>query len=414
VVARDVAMQTSNTVPSNMRRILVLPMLVLPCLAWACGGEPDSPLDSASATTMMAETGDGDAECGNGQLDAGEQCDLGSENAATGQCTPQCYIATCGDGYVYEGFEECDDGNSINSDDCVAECKSAVCGDGHVHAGVETCDDANDDEADGCTSSCTPGQCGDGVVQDGEQCDDGNMITGDECPACALAYCGDGYIHAGVEQCDDGNLDSDDACTAPLCEPAACGDGFVFEGMEACDDGNAVDGDPCTNACTIAVCGDGVVHEGVEPCDDGDDDENDGCDSQCIASNHPQCFEPYTTFDAADRNKNAVGGPFCDRQDAAEPQGWSGPGWYRFSGAAGTQMSEMVISSQVCGSYGSGWLNGAHPALGQGIVDRQVCFAWKDEGCTYNTQIEVLTCIGFHLYHLPDVPECEMRYCGEG
>jgi cysteine-rich repeat protein len=396
-----------------MRRILALPSLVLlPCLA--CRGEPDNPFDSDTATTMTAETGDADPECGNGRLDPDEQCDLGSENAATGQCTPQCNIASCGDGYVYEGFEECDDANSIVSDDCIGDCKSAVCGDGHVQAGVEMCDDGNDDEADGCTNSCTPGLCGDGVLQDGEQCDDGNVVTDDECPACALAYCGDGYIQAGVELCDDGNLDNADACTAPQCEPATCGDGYVFEGMEECDDGNAVDGDPCTNACFTAVCGDGVVHEGVEPCDDGDDDENDGCDSQCIASNHPQCFEPYTTFVEADRNESAGSGSFCDRQDAANPQGWSGPGWYRFSGAAGTQMSENAIGPESCSSYGPGWLNGVHPVLGEGIVDRQVCFTWKDENCFYNTQIQVVSCTEFHLYYLPDAPECDLRYCGEG
>ena len=41
------------------------------------------------------------------------------ENAATGQCTPDCRINICGDGYVYEGFEDCDDGNAVNTDDCI-------------------------------------------------------------------------------------------------------------------------------------------------------------------------------------------------------------------------------------------------------------------------------------------------------
>jgi cysteine-rich repeat protein len=396
-----------------MRRIILgLPWLVLPCLA--CSGEPANPFDSAEATTIAADTDDGaEPECGNGILDAGEQCDLGSENSASGQCSPECIIATCGDGNLYDGFEECDDGNSASSDDCIADCKLATCGDGHVQAGVEMCDDGNDDEADGCTSSCTPGLCGDGVLQEGEQCDDGNMLTSDQCPACQLAFCGDGYLEAGVETCDDGNELNTDACTAPLCEPAACGDGFVYEGTEGCDDGNATDGDMCTNACSIAVCGDGVVYEGVEACDDGDADENDGCDSQCIASNHPQCFEPYTTLSEAERNASAPAGPYCDRQDAANPQDWAGPGWYRFSGAAGTRMSETALGIESCGSYGTGWLNGEHPQLGEGIVDRQVCFSWKDENCPFQAQVQVLTCVDFYLYSFPNVPECDMRYCGE-
>ncbi|OWK64278.1 Acetylcholinesterase collagenic tail peptide [Lonchura striata] len=46
------------------------------------------------------------------------------------------------------------------------------------------------------------GTCGDGVVQDGEECDDGNAVVTDDCIRCRRAYCGDGYKHEGVEDCD--------------------------------------------------------------------------------------------------------------------------------------------------------------------------------------------------------------------
>ncbi|XP_006883389.1 PREDICTED: acetylcholinesterase collagenic tail peptide isoform X2 [Elephantulus edwardii] len=46
------------------------------------------------------------------------------------------------------------------------------------------------------------GTCGDGVLQPGEQCDDGNNDTGDDCISCHRAYCGDGFRHVGVEDCD--------------------------------------------------------------------------------------------------------------------------------------------------------------------------------------------------------------------
>jgi cysteine-rich repeat protein len=42
-------------------------------------------------------------------------------------------------------------------------------------------------------------------------------------------------------------------------EPA-CGDG-VLQQREECDDGNEVDNDGCTNSCTSPVCGDGVVQD---------------------------------------------------------------------------------------------------------------------------------------------------------
>jgi cysteine-rich repeat protein len=344
-------------------------------------GDGDGETGDTGETGETGGDGDGDpsSTCGDGVLDVGEQCDQGAANSETGQCTTQCLIASCGDGLVYEGFEECDDGNQ--------------------------------DDADGCTVSCTPGVCGDGIIQAGEQCDDNNMIISDECPACQLAFCGDGYIQAGVEMCDDGNLESTDACTSPLCEPGVCGDGIVYAGLEGCDDGNAEDGDPCTNACTVAFCGDGVTLDGVEECDDGNNVEDDGCDSQCIASADPQCFLAYNTFSDANRNKTQVaGGRFCDNVNA---NGWLGAGWYRFTGAAGTRMSETVIATQMCATHAPGWLNGVHPTLADGVVARQVCFNWSGNQCNWNSMIQVVACPGYYLYNLPITPTCSLRYCGE-
>src|SRR5207244_11859901 len=60
------------------------------------------------------------------------------------------------------------------------------------------------------TASClTPvGNCGNGVVDPGEQCDDGNTVSGDGCSAsCRLEACGNGILDPG-EQCDDGDRKS--------------------------------------------------------------------------------------------------------------------------------------------------------------------------------------------------------------
>jgi cysteine-rich repeat protein len=48
----------------------------------------------------------------------------------------------CGDGVVQAG-EECDDGNQIDTDTCLSTCQSATCGDGKLQEGVEQCDDGN-------------------------------------------------------------------------------------------------------------------------------------------------------------------------------------------------------------------------------------------------------------------------------
>jgi cysteine-rich repeat protein len=66
---------------------------------------------------------------------------------------------------------------------------AGVCGDGTVDEG-EQCDDGannDDEEPNACRTDCTRARCGDGVVDDGppnnENCDDGNQIEGDDCPA---------------------------------------------------------------------------------------------------------------------------------------------------------------------------------------------------------------------------------------
>ena len=63
------------------------------------------------------------ALCGNGILDANEQCDLGVANNDHGDCTTGCRINVCGDGEqdtAGHTVEQCDDGsnNGVGSDAC--------------------------------------------------------------------------------------------------------------------------------------------------------------------------------------------------------------------------------------------------------------------------------------------------------
>ena len=183
----------------------------------------------------------------------------------------------CGDDVLDEG-EQCDDGNLNDFDGCSSQCKIEKCGDNILQPGEE-CDDGNLNDFDGCSATCKVEKCGDNIVQPGEQCDDGNIIDGDGCSAkCTIEQCGNDILDPG-EECDDGNLEDGDGCSSK-CEIEECGNGRLDYG-EDCDDGNKSNNDDCLNNCTLPECGDSYLWEGHEQCDDGNKIDNDGCSPTC-------------------------------------------------------------------------------------------------------------------------------------
>jgi len=152
----------------------------------------------------------------------------------------------------------------------------------HVALSVEECDDGpmnkeTPDGKGGCSVDCeTVSICGDGIIDDDEDCDDGNTGDGDECPStCLYPYCGDGIIQPG-EGCDDGNKDDGDACPS-TCQPAKCGDGFTYAGVEECDDGDDDNADVGLDDPIAAGREETGAETGVEECDDGNIIPDDGC-----------------------------------------------------------------------------------------------------------------------------------------
>ncbi|MCK4670283.1 MAG: hypothetical protein KAT43_03690 [Nanoarchaeota archaeon] len=298
------------------------------------------------------------ANCGNGQQDPGEECDDGNNNNNDG-CDANCKLE-CGNGVINPG-EQCGEPNLIcppkmdcNSYNCqcyphVPEEKQRCC-DGiltapeecehyaggaagppmsvppcapffTVHAGVYS-----KVQCINCIcqkklpplpppSANYPPHCGNGLMESGlgEQCDDGNQISGDGCsfPQCWVEWCGDNLVQMGApvwnfrgyfplmrEQCDppDGNVTCDDYCQiiGPSGGSGICGDGVVqmpnFVGfIEECDppDGITCD-DNCTNiTANVTFCGDGIVQKpnsfGVnEQCEPPN---TATCDANCMFQN---------------------------------------------------------------------------------------------------------------------------------
>ena len=132
--------------------------------------------------------------CGDGVVASNELCDDGADgnDGGYGRCGHDCLSRGpyCGDATVQDGEnEECDDGLNLTGygNGCAPGCKTpARCGDSVVNAVFgEECDDGvNDGSYGGCTSECLRAEhCGDGAKQEGEECDDSNLLSGDGCSA---------------------------------------------------------------------------------------------------------------------------------------------------------------------------------------------------------------------------------------
>lgn len=227
-------------------------MCCLFCLATCAQEAGPRPLPTVDGGADGGDGGNGDGICGNGIIEAGEECD--DENLMDGDgCSPECKVEPgwscsgepsvcvnlCGNGALDPG-EQCD-GDLLGGNDCTTIA-------GNYSGGTLKCSPA-------ClfdTTECILPGCGNGVLDPGEECDHGeqNSTTGECLPNCKLATCGDGYVWEGVEECDDGNTSNNDSCLNN-CKMATCGDGYLWTGVEECDDGNNIAGDGCSPDCKI-------------------------------------------------------------------------------------------------------------------------------------------------------------------
>merc|ERR1712223_2264400 len=104
---------------------------------------------------------------------------------------------------------------------------------------------------------------------------------------------------------------------------------------------------------------------------------------------------------------------FCDLNGKSyTSEDWDGPGWYRITGQAGTQLSENFSNwkRNHCGTYNSGHMLGGHPQPRQ-TVTREVCFRPDCSKLYENLQIEVTNCVGYYVYNLKEMAACHRRYC---
>ena len=270
--------------------------------------------------------------CGDGKLDADEECELPStyDNEYCSQSTWTCSGYKFGTrdskGFCNSGCNCVEDSFSYEcvEDECDAECDSD-----------DDCDDGNSRTTDYCKDNCLcahdeePSFCGDGDVDPDEECELPSTYDNQFCPQ-------------STETCYGfklGTRDSKGFCNSYCqCTP----DSFSYECVkdkcdaecdsdDDCDDGNSNTNDYCKNNCLCAhdeepsFCGDGLV-DADEDCELPSTYDNNYCpqstwtcygfkfgtrDSRGFCNSNCYCIEDSFSYECVEDECDAE----CDSDD---------------------------------------------------------------------------------------------------
>ena len=131
--------------------------------------------------------------------------------------------------------------------------------------------------------------------------------------------------------------------------------------------------------------------------------------SPCYPHNHRVLNE---TWRKVSQNRDTVG-IHCDNEGDRLNQHGFQPGWYRFSSTIGEAMPETCPPDLHCGTSGPGWLKGSHPTVIGQNVSQTACFHYYSNCCNSQVTVQVINCGSYYVYDLPNVPFCNMAYCGK-
>jgi hypothetical protein len=338
------------TTGTRLRLLVLLCMSVLLTSAYGCGGKSKGTDAGTDADTDASSLcGDGicsededhiscpadcepPAECGNGIVEAGEDCDHGGDVQGCVDCRFECYEnSDCDDGNPCTDFADCrahddvrycDDyfrplangtscgenmecaaGQCVQYCETSADCENTFCG------GEGTCDDDGicrqespeedgtvcdlEDESEGiCLASvCVESTCGDDYVDE---------AAGEECEPPGEGACDENCQIAGECREDEDCEDDDNVCTGiQVCNEYACEASGVPEDGTPCGDGLRCFGGECMVAdCeTDAECG-GDICGGFGTCNQTTFE----CEAGIPADNGTECGEGLVCFDGACRD----------------------------------------------------------------------------------------------------------------
>lgn len=289
----------------------------------------------------------------------------------------------CADGRVCPAVMLCDDTHHL----CVLPQQVEACR-GQVEGAP--CAHPSREAAECFDGVCLEIGCGNGVLEGGEACDDGNVLSGDGCSANCDSdeQCGNGILDPLVgESCDCGDATVPDADRPPGCNGP----------------NSNLEGSVCLEECTIRGCGDGII-AGLEDCE-GTDLAGRSCLDLGFYGGTLACSgicRYDTAACAGSCGDGILNGPTgteqCDASDLAGAD-CADFGYYATVGLSCSAVCDYDTSACTGGRCGDGTINGDESCDGANLGSKTNCtdYGFYDSAplaCNANCQHNVSMCTG--------------------